>query len=84
MMASPIIEIDCHGLTVDQAVRKIEVTLHTAPEATYRIRVIHGYNRGTAIKDAVLREFGYGLEPRVKRIVPGDNMGITELILKEY
>ncbi|MCQ2401158.1 MAG: Smr/MutS family protein [Lachnospiraceae bacterium] len=84
MTSGPIIEVDCHGLTRDRAVKKIEAVLHGAPESAYRIRVIHGYNRGTVIRDAVYREFGYGLEPRVKRIVPGDNMGITELILKEY
>lgn len=84
MISDPIIEIDCHDLTRDQAVRKIETVLHGAPPSTYRIRVIHGFNRGTVIRDAVYREFGYGLEPRVKRIAPGDNMGVTELILKEY
>jgi len=84
MITNPIIEIDCHGMLVDQAIRKIEYTVHTAPAGTYRVRVIHGFNSGTRIKDAILREFGYGLEPKVKRIAPGDNQGITDLILREY
>ena len=84
MNVNPIMEIDCHGLPADQAIRKIEHAVHTAPAGTYRVRVIHGFNGGTRIRDAVLREFGCGLEPKVKRIVPGDNQGVTELILREY
>lgn len=38
----------------------------------------------TRIRDGIRREFGYGLEPKVLRIVQGFNQGITELILREY
>ena len=80
----PIIEIDTHGLTVDQAIVKVSEVVSKAPEGTYRIKVIHGFHGGTRIKSAIKREFGYGLEPKVLRIIPGENEGITELVLREY
>lgn len=84
MVQPAIIEIDVHGCTVDQAITKIEQTLAKAGNSVYRIRVIHGYNGGTRIRDGIQRELGHGLEPRIKRITPGFNQGITELILREY
>lgn len=84
MIHQPIIEIDVHGLTAEQAVKKIEEKIASAGPFTYRIRVIHGFNRGTSIQRAIYREIGYGLNPKVVRIVGGDNPGITEIILREY
>ena len=84
MLQPAIMEIDVHGCTVDQAIKKIEATLAKAGPSVYRIRVIHGYNGGTRIRDGIQRELGHGLEPRIKRMVPGFNQGITELILREY
>ena len=80
---SPIIEIDVHGLTVDQAIKRIEDIVKKAGSGTYRVRVIHGYNRGNSIQRGIYREFGHGLNPKVIRITGGDNPGITELILRE-
>lgn len=79
-----IIEIDCHGMTADQAVSAVEKRVNSAPSGTYRIRVIHGFNGGTRIRDAIRRELGYGLNSKIIRIENGSNQGITELILKEY
>lgn len=84
MKQGPIIEMDVHGLTAEQAVSRIEDVLRTAGAGTYRIRVIHGYHRGNQIQKAIYRELGYGLNARVLRIAGGDNPGITELILREY
>ena len=84
MKFTPIIEIDCHGLNTEQAVKKVSEAVAKADSSTYRIRVIHGFNSGTRIKSAIKEEFSYGREPKVMRVEPGDNMGITELILKEY
>lgn len=84
MIQPAIIEIDVHGCTVEQALRKIDQTLAKAGKSVYRIRVIHGYNGGTRIRDAIQREMGHGLEPRILRIAPGYNQGISELILREY
>lgn len=81
---SPILEIDVHGLTVDAAIQKIDKLVQSADNTVYRVRVIHGFNGGTRIRDAIRREFGYGLEPKVKQITEGSNPGITELVLKAY
>lgn len=84
MLQTPIIEIDVHGLTVDGAIARIEAEIKKANAGTYRIRVIHGFNRGNHIQRGIYREIGHGLNPKVLRIVGGDNPGITELILREY
>ena len=76
--------MDVHGLLADQAIAKIEEQIKKANASTYRIRVIHGYNRGSSIQRAIYREIGHGLNPKVLRIVGGDNPGITELVLREY
>lgn len=84
MRQQPIIEMDVHGLLADQAIQRIQTTIKNANASTYRIRIIHGYNRGNSIQRAIYRELGRGLEPKVLRIVGGDNPGITELVLREY
>ena len=84
MLQQPIIEMDVHGLPADQAIIKIEEQIRKANASTYRIRVIHGYNRGNSIQRAIYREIGHELNPKVLRIVGGDNPGITELVLREY
>ena len=84
MINQPIIELDVHGRTADEAIKEIESAIHTAGPGVYRIRVIHGFHRGTSIQKAIYREIGYGLNPKVLRIIPGGNQGTTELILREY
>ncbi len=84
MQQTPFIEMDVHGMNVDQAIAKIEDTIKKANASTYRIRVIHGFNRGNQIQKAVYREIGYGLNPKVLRITGGENPGITELVLREF
>lgn len=83
-MGNPIIEVDLHNLTVEQAVRKSLEAVDKADGGVYRIRLIHGFNGGTRIKNAVIDEFSYGRSSKVKRIEPGSNQGITELILREF
>ena len=83
-ISDPIIEVDCHGLNVEQAVKRVAGVVSRAGNTTYRIRVIHGYNNGTRIKFAIKEEFSYGREPKVLRVQLGDNLGITDLILREY
>ena len=84
MAITGIIEIDCHKMSAEQAVNAVEKKVNEAPMSVYRIRVIHGFNGGTRIRDAIRRELGYGLNSKILRIENGDNQGITELVLKEY
>ena len=83
-MISGILEIDVHGLNVEEAVAKVMAKVQAAGSSTYRIRVIHGYHGGTRIRSGLREEFSYGREPKVKRIEMGNNPGITELILREF
>lgn len=84
MLQTPMIELDVHGLTVEQAVARIEEQINKANAGTYRIRVIHGYHRGNRIQQGIYQEIGHGLNPKVLRITGGDNPGVTEIVLREY
>lgn len=79
-----ISEMDVHGMRTEEAMEAIQKSIRAAQKNIYRIRVIHGYHGGTRIKTAIREEFGYGREPKVLRIAPGQNDGITELVLREY
>ena len=80
--SSPIIEVDVHGLNVCEAESLIDRKLATAGSGVYRIKIIHGYNRGTAIRDMIYQVFRNYDE--VKKIIGGNNQGETYLVLKEY
>ncbi|MBQ3369752.1 MAG: Smr/MutS family protein [Mogibacterium sp.] len=80
-MGSPIITVDLHGLFREEAIKVIGKALKTADNSTYQIKLIHGYNRGTSLKDMIIDEFKY--HPKVLRIQPGDNLGTTILVLRE-
>jgi len=83
MIKEPIITVDVHGMNVEKALETIKCKLANAGSAVYKIRIIHGYHGGTRIRSAIREEFSYGREPKVKRVQPGENEGITELVLKE-
>ena len=80
-MGNPIIAIDLHGLFRDEAIKVIGKALKAADNSTYQIKLIHGYNRGTSLKDMIIDEFKY--HPKILRIQPGDNLGTTILVLRE-
>ena len=77
-----IVELDLHGRNIFQARTAIDAALRRAKAGTYRIRIIHGYNSGTAIR-AFIREH-YAADGRIKRIQQGANPGITEIVLREF
>ena len=80
-MQAGIAELDIHGMTTAQAKACIDSALKKASNATYRIRVIHGYQRGTALKEFVRKT--YRSHPKVIRLEIGLNQGQTELVLRE-
>lgn len=80
-MNAPFIDIDLHGKTQQEAIRVIDRALADAGPAVYQIRVIHGYHHGTQLRTMIRDEYRY--EAKIKRIIPGDNPGITVLVLKE-
>ncbi|MCQ2567465.1 MAG: Smr/MutS family protein [Mogibacterium sp.] len=80
-MGNPIVTLDLHGMYQDEAIKAIDRALKAADAGTYQIKLIHGYNRGTSLKNMITDEYRY--HPKVSRIQPGDNLGITLLILRE-
>lgn len=48
----------------------------------YRLRVIHGYHGGTALREGIRKE--YAKHPKVLRIELGLNPGETDLVLREF
>ena len=74
-------EIDVHGLTRQQAIVAIDARLRRCKGDVFRLRVIHCYHGGTALRDAVRKH--YAGHEKVLRIELGLNQGETELILRE-
>ncbi len=68
-------------MTKDQAVDVIDRAIGSAGPGTYQLHLVHGYHRGTGLQ-TMIREW-YRYDPKVRRILPGDNPGITVLVLKE-
>ncbi len=73
--------LDLHGCTVYQAQIALDAALKKS-RGVYRIRVIHGYHGGTAIRDLVRKE--YAKRQGVLRVESGLNQGETDLVLKEW
>lgn len=71
--------IDIHGLFVEDALELLRERVSSAPRGTERILVVHGYNRGTALKEAVRRLHS----PRIVEISPSfTNEGETIIWLR--
>ena len=80
-MGKPIIDIDLHGMYREEAIKVIDKALKSADSGTYQIRLVHGYNHGTSLKNMIIDEYRY--HPKVLRVKPGDNLGTTVLVLRE-
>lgn len=78
-MTEAMVILDLHGLNTYQAGVKIDAQLRRS-RGVYRIRVIHGYRSGTALRDFVTER--YADDPRILRMVPF-NAGTTDLVLRE-
>ena len=78
-----LIEVDVHGMTRMKALNRIDYVIAKAQGSTYRIRIIHGFNSGTIIRNAIREEYPKRSR-KVIRVVKGRNPGETELVLKEY
>ena len=80
-MSEPFVELDLHGLTKEEARFEIEQFLDTLDSGTYHVRLIHGYSRGTELRNMIMHE--YRSFPGVKRVMHGGNQGVTVLVLRE-
>ncbi len=80
-MNEPFEKIDLHGLRQEEAIRVIDQAIAKAGPMTYQLHLIHGYHRGTNLRNMI--QDWYQSDPKVRRIMPGDNPGVTILVLKE-
>lgn len=73
------ITIDLHGMDVDEAKYQLIQEINNCDNTIWRIVAIHGYNRGTAIKDMIRYELRH---KKIKKINADLNKGITLIELK--
>ena len=81
MMNGPFVTIDLHGMMQADAMKVIDRALRNADPMVYQLRLIHGHHRGTSLRSMIKDEYRY--HEKVLRIMPGDNPGITILVLRE-
>ena len=81
-MGSGVITADLHGKNTYQAKVTIDALLRRTTAGTYRLRIIHGFHGGTALRDFIREE--YACHPKVKRLITSTDGGATELVLREY
>ena len=73
------LRIDLHGMYVEDAMELLRERVARAPRGTVKIVVIHGFNRGSALKEAVRRFRA----PRVVEVSPSFlNEGETVIWLR--
>lgn len=80
-MSAPIVSLDLHGMRQEEACLAIDRELAAIGNSTYQIKLIHGFHRGTSLRDMVMREYRH--HPMVRRVAPGENQGVTVLIIRE-
>ena len=78
-ISAGILELDLHGKNEYQAKVAIDDALRRAKAGTYRLRLIHGYHGGTALRDMIRRDYA----SKCLRVLPLDN-GRTDLVLREF
>ena len=74
-----IVTLDLHGKTQYQARVVLDAALRRS-KGLYRVRVIHGYHNGTALREMIRRE--YAARPPVLRL-EAVNESTTDLVLRE-
>lgn len=75
-------EIDLHGMNLNQARIALAGAFKRTTSADYRLRVIHGHRQGSAIKEMVRNEFS--CHPSVLRLENSMNPGETIFVLREF
>ena len=81
-MNSASITVDLHGKNTYQAKVTVDAMLRRVKAGTYRLRLVHGYHGGTALRDFIRTEYVH--HPKVRRLLLSPDGGTTELVLREY
>lgn len=75
------LSINIHGMYVEDALKTLREFVAKAPHTVEKIIVVHGYNNGTALQDAVRHRLHCA---RIQEIVPSFyNEGETILWLRK-
>jgi DNA-nicking Smr family endonuclease len=77
--ANKVVEVDIHGLTAEDAKRRLEHLLTHAAPGVEEVRIIHGYNGGQVLRDMVRLRLKH---PRIQSKLISLNPGETRLLLK--
>ena len=72
------ITIDLHGHTAESALRLITQRLKALPKDVREVEVIHGFNGGTTLQQAV-RKYK---NKKIKNKIVGFNNGVTTFVIK--
>lgn len=75
-----ILTVDLHGKNRFQAQVAVDAALRRAGGGVYRLRLVHGYRGGTALKDFIAET--YTGHPKVRRLA-AEGDGVTVLVLRE-
>lgn len=78
MHSSIVMEINLHGMLVQEAKRHLDMKITAAPKNIREVVVIHGYNRGSALLQMVRSSYRH---PRVKQKLLSMNPGVTTYLL---
>lgn len=74
-----VMSVDLHGVYLEDAKDLLLNWLDHAQPGITELRVIHGSNRGTVLRDMVREELSH---PKIKAKLPTLNPGETRLVLK--
>ena len=75
-----VMEVDIHGLMASDAKARLEHLLSNAGPQVEEVVVIHGYSRGTVLRDMVRNQLKH---PRIQRKLLSLNQGQTRILLKK-
>ena len=74
------IEVDIHGLRVEDAEYRLRHLIDNAGAEVTEIVVIHGYNRGLALRDMVWNSLSH---PRIQTRLRSLNEGQSRILLQK-
>lgn len=75
-----VMSADIHGMSAARAEDLLLSWLDHAPAGITELRVIHGCNQGTILRDMVRDRLSH---PRIKTKLPALNPGETRLVLRK-
>ncbi len=83
-MSQGIIELYLKGMQPEEVRQTINQELEKASSDIFRLRLVHGTDNGTDIRDMIYDDYQPETHPKIIRVEDGWNEGITELVLKDY